>query len=252
EATLADRREAQPGPVVPPSPPAATAPLEKQKPGARGSSEPSYAASSAPKAGADIDAMERAQRADSSSKDAAAPPSAAGPAAKQEAAAPSVARPSAEEPSSSAYRSEGKIAEANKESREKTAAAAPTPPASAGGRAGATVSEEAARTLAAPGPTAAQRQAASVVLPPDVAGRLAVSDRPAAQRALAELLHRLGGTEVSHRREPGGIEVVEFRVPRDAYAALTEGLRRLGHWVPERERADLPPDVRVGVRITEP
>ncbi len=226
----------------------AGAPLAAGPAPRREAEAPSVARPSAEEPSAQRDSAERAQRADSPSKDVAGPPPAASPAPRQKAEAPSVARPSAE-----AYRSEGKAAEANKESREKQAAAAPTPPAGAGGRVGSVGQERSARTLAAPGPTSAAQQSegASVILPADVVGRLTVPDREVAERGLADLVKRVGGTLVTRRRESARVEVVEISVPRAAYADLSEGLARLGRWVPEREAANLPPEVRVSLRITD-
>jgi Putative zinc-finger len=82
----------------------------------------------------------------------------------------------------------------------------------------------------------------------DVAGRLAVTDRPAAERALAALLARLGAVEVGRYAETDSL-VVDVVVPGSAYGQLAEGLAAIGRWQPDRVPDELPPQVRVSVRI---
>jgi hypothetical protein len=84
----------------------------------------------------------------------------------------------------------------------------------------------------------------------DVAGRLAVKDRDAAERALGELLARSGGV-VMARREEAGATVVEVAVPKTAYLEFSQGLARIGAWHPEGEASDLPPNVRVTLRLVQ-
>ena len=124
-------------------------------------------------------------------------------------------------------------------------------------------SEEAARAKAAPeaaAPAAPEtsraaqaRPSLAVAPPPDVSGRLAVRDRDAALRALGELAGRLGATQVSRPPAPGrqSAEGVDMVVPRGAYAALVDGLTRIGEWRPDREPAELPGEVRVTVRFAD-
>lgn len=84
----------------------------------------------------------------------------------------------------------------------------------------------------------------------DVGGRLAVRDREAAERALTDLVTRLGGTRLAPVPDtPAG--VVQLVVPRAAYPEMAEGLARIGRWLPEREPAELPAQVRVGVTLTD-
>lgn len=92
-----------------------------------------------------------------------------------------------------------------------------------------------------------------LLLPPDVGGRLAVTDREAAHRALAELVARLGGTQLASHADPDApnVVVVEVLVSRAAYAQLAAGLVRIGRWLPERQPPQLPPHVRVAVSITD-
>jgi anti-sigma factor RsiW len=82
----------------------------------------------------------------------------------------------------------------------------------------------------------------------DVAGRLAVTDRPAAERALAALLARLGAVEVGRYAETDSL-VVDVIVPGSAYGQLAEGLAAIGRWQPDRVPGELPPQVRVSVRL---
>jgi anti-sigma factor RsiW len=124
-------------------------------------------------------------------------------------------------------------------------------------------SEEAARAKAAPeaaAPAAPEtsraaqaRPSLAVAPPPDVSGRLAVRDRDVALRALGELAGRLGATQVSRPPAPGrqSAEGVDIVVSRGAYAALVDGLTRIGEWRPDREPAELPGEVRVTVRFAD-
>jgi hypothetical protein len=107
--------------------------------------------------------------------------------------------------------------------------------------------ENASRT---PAPVAAARSAMRGLSRADVGGRLTVKDRGAAEHALGELLGSLGGVVVS-RREEAGTTVMDVTVPRASYPELTQGLARLGSWLPEGEIAELPPQVRVTLRLTE-
>ena len=97
---------------------------------------------------------------------------------------------------------------------------------------------------------AAPRSEMRILPSADVAGRLAVKDRDAAERALGELLARSGGV-VMARREEAGATVVEVAVPKAAYLEFSQGLARIGAWHPEGEASDLPPNVRVTLRLVQ-
>ena len=98
--------------------------------------------------------------------------------------------------------------------------------------------------------SAAPGLASKVVVPADVTGRLGVTDRAVAEWALRELLVRLNATEVAQRAEADAL-VVEAIVPGPAYPELVDGLARIGRWQPDRVPAELPPQVRVNLRITD-
>jgi len=84
----------------------------------------------------------------------------------------------------------------------------------------------------------------------DVVGRLAVKDREAAERTLGEVLARSGGVVIS-RREEAGATVVEVAVPKTAYPEFSQELARIGTWRPEGEPSELPPNVRVTLRLVQ-
>jgi hypothetical protein len=112
-----------------------------------------------------------------------------------------------------------------------------------------------AQRLAAPstpeGKTESEAQKTPGSLPhTDVVGRLTVKDRSAAQEALIALLDRSRGVVVS-RRTDGGTTSLVVAVPRTAYLEFSQGLARLGAWHSEGEPSELPPDVRVLVRLVE-
>jgi hypothetical protein len=107
--------------------------------------------------------------------------------------------------------------------------------------------------LAAAPPSAETFGSARAPGPADVSGELRVGDRAAAREALAALVARLGGVQLS---PPGqGVvaraEVIEVLVPRGAYRDLTDALAKLGQWRPEREPMELPPMVRVTLHIVD-
>ena len=84
-------------------------------------------------------------------------------------------------------------------------------------------------------------------------GLLAVKDRRAAEQGLAELLARVGGSEVSRRRDAAQ-SVVEVSVPEARYAEFARGLTALGVWSPEPHPTVLstePAQLRVTIRISE-
>ena len=107
---------------------------------------------------------------------------------------------------------------------------------------------------AAPAPKPASRPPAAsamrIVASTHVVGRLTVKDRHAADRELAELLSRVGGAETARRAEAAG-DTVSVLVPRAAYPAFSQGLARIGSWLPETEPAELPDRVPITLRITQ-
>ncbi len=106
---------------------------------------------------------------------------------------------------------------------------------------------EGARSAPAPSPGATAKSATVTAI---VAGRLAVKDREAGEQALSELLDRLKATEVSRRRDAGGV-VVEVLVSKEAYPEFTQGLKRIGSWTLEAEPSELPAQVPMRLRLLE-
>jgi len=105
------------------------------------------------------------------------------------------------------------------------------------------------RILAPAPPAQANRQAVA----PGFSGLLAVKDRRAAEQGLAELLARVGGSEISRRRDAAQ-SVVEVSVPEARYAEFARGLTALGAWSPEPHPTVLstePAHLRVTIRISE-
>src|SRR5216684_3490990 len=104
--------------------------------------------------------------------------------------------------------------------------------------------------ILAPAPSAqANRQAVA----PSLSGLLAVKDRRAAEQGLAELLVRVGGSEISRRRDAAQ-SVVEVAVPEARYVEFARGLTALGVWSPEPHPTVLstePAQLRVTIRISE-
>lgn len=91
--------------------------------------------------------------------------------------------------------------------------------------------------------------AAKRVLPSaDVVARVAVRDRDAAERELAALIARLGGS-VTQRRREDETTVVEAVIPQPRYAEFSDSVRRIGTWQVEAERADLPAQIHVILRL---
>jgi hypothetical protein len=110
-------------------------------------------------------------------------------------------------------------------------------------------SERPPRILAPPPSAQANRQASALRF----SGLLAVKDRRAAEQGLAELLARVGGSEVSRRRDAAQ-SVVEVSVPEARYAEFARGLAALGAWSPEPHPTVLstePAQLRVTIRISE-
>ncbi len=98
-----------------------------------------------------------------------------------------------------------------------------------------------ATTGAAPGDT--QR-------PVDVVGRLVVKSRSGAERDVAALLARAGGSTLSRQRGPR-ITVVKGVVSHSNYGKFAAGLRSIGSWQLEAERAPLPQVLHVTVSLAE-
>jgi hypothetical protein len=96
----------------------------------------------------------------------------------------------------------------------------------------------------------ARREAVSRLstVTPAVTGRLAVDDRDAAERALAELIARLGATELRRTPAENGM-LVEMQVPRAHYAEFARGLAAIGGWTPHEELVETSADVRVRVIV---
>jgi anti-sigma factor RsiW len=92
------------------------------------------------------------------------------------------------------------------------------------------------------------RRGASMLAPSDVTIRLVTSDRAALSAALADLVTRAGGAEAG-RRPDGSDLVIEVVVPRPAYAEFARGVARLGQTADVPEAPELPPSVRVLIRI---
>lgn len=96
----------------------------------------------------------------------------------------------------------------------------------------------------------ARREAVSRLstVAPAVTGRLAVENRDAAERALAELITRLGATELRRTPAENGM-LVELEVPRAQYAEFARGLAAIGGWTPHEELVEASADVRVRVIV---
>jgi hypothetical protein len=84
----------------------------------------------------------------------------------------------------------------------------------------------------------------------DVVGRLVVRSRSGAERDVAALLARAGGTTLSRQRGPT-ITVVNGVVPQSSYDNFAAGLRGIGSWQIEAERAPLPSVLHVTVQLEE-
>jgi len=86
-------------------------------------------------------------------------------------------------------------------------------------------------------------ESTAAVLP----GLLTVRDRAYARRALAELVARLGGAELSEHPDEEAV-VVEVVLPAAAYAEFVRGLGRIGTWTAAREPGGAPVRVRVTLK----
>jgi hypothetical protein len=110
-------------------------------------------------------------------------------------------------------------------------------------------SERPPRILAPVPPAQINRQASALSL----SGMLAVKDRRAAEQGLTELLARVGGSEISRRRDESQ-SVVDVVVPEARYAEFARGLTALGVWSPEPHPTILstePAQLHVTIRISE-
>ena len=67
---------------------------------------------------------------------------------------------------------------------------------------------------------------------------------------LAELIRKTGAREIARREESGAV-VVEMAVPQPEYAAFTRELAALGSLRIEGQPAEIPPVVRLSVRISQ-
>ena len=99
---------------------------------------------------------------------------------------------------------------------------------------------------AAPPMLSAKQQMAA----PVVSGALTVTDRQRAEQSLTELIRKTTAREVSRREESGAV-VVEVAVPQAEYAAFTRELATLGSLRLEGQPTEIPPLVRLSVRISE-
>ena len=99
---------------------------------------------------------------------------------------------------------------------------------------------------AAPSVLSAKQQMAA----PVVSGALTVTDRQRAEQSLAELIRKTGAREIARREESGAV-VVEVAVPQPEYAAFTRELAALGSLRLEGQPTEIPPLVRLQVRISE-
>ena len=85
---------------------------------------------------------------------------------------------------------------------------------------------------------------------PVVTGVLTVTDRQRAEQSLAELIRKTGAHEIARREESGAV-VVEMAVPQPEYTAFTRELAALGSLRIEGQPAEIPPVVRLSVRISQ-
>jgi hypothetical protein len=99
---------------------------------------------------------------------------------------------------------------------------------------------------AAPPVLSAKQQMAA----PVVTGVLTVTDRQRAEQSLAELIRKTGAREIARREESDAV-VVEMAVPQPEYAAFTRELAALGSLRIEGQPAEIPPVVRLSVRISQ-
>jgi hypothetical protein len=88
------------------------------------------------------------------------------------------------------------------------------------------------------------------VAPPMLSGLLTVKDRQQAERALSDLISRTGGRETARRQE-GRATVVDLVVPQGGYAAFVRDLGSLGSFKIDGEPTEVPPLVRLSIRISE-
>ncbi|MBI2204600.1 MAG: zf-HC2 domain-containing protein [Candidatus Rokubacteria bacterium] len=126
------------------------------------------------------------------------------------------------------------------------APAAPTPQ-----RAPATATPSADPVPGAPPVAGARAPRAMAKAAPafDAAGTLAVPARAAGEQAVRDLVARHRG-QVTTRVEPAAT-VLELTMPGAEYPGFVAGLAALGRWQPEREPAEVRPEVRVLLRLVE-
>jgi len=167
------------------------------------------------------------------------------------------------DPAGPVGRRESPSAQETKKTEATPAAPSPlskAPPAGGVGSAGASrerranaPEEKAESAPAAPPGSTVHRFSTRALVSVDVSGRLVVKDRQAAATALADLVARLGGSQLARRPDPGAAagEIVEILIPRAAYAAFTQELGRLGEWRSDTELPELPELVRAVVHLTE-
>jgi hypothetical protein len=99
---------------------------------------------------------------------------------------------------------------------------------------------------AAPSILSAKQQ----VAPPMLSGLLTVKDRQQAERALSDLIAKTGARETGRRQE-GSATVVDLVVPQAGYAAFFRELAGLGSFKIDGESTEVPPLVRLSIRISE-
>ena len=68
--------------------------------------------------------------------------------------------------------------------------------------------------------------------------------------SLANIVQRLGGSELARRTE-AGTSYVDLAIPRSAYDGFTREVSQLGDFTSEQQTADLPASVSVTVRVTD-
>src|SRR5262245_7278423 len=127
-------------------------------------------------------------------------------------------------------------------------AAPASPPSPEAGRDRADADRKGA--LAAPPAASSTMSARQHAAPPLVAGALTVKDKPEAERALASLIARSGAQELD-RRQDGRVTVVDVLVPQAAYGTFVKDLAELGSLRIDGSPAEMPPLVRLSVRISE-
>lgn len=221
-------------PPVPAPAPAVPAVPSRERDARAGTTEPEKATPAPPSQ----DRLAPAERRKEAKKDGLqqAAPSAAPPATERESA--NLARPSQDRLSETRE-------EAKKEGRSALSKTMDSREGSAD-RADADRKGALGAAPAAPSILSAKQQ----VAPPMVSGVLTVKDRQQAERALADLISRANARETG-RRQDGSATIVDLLVPQAGYAAFVQELASLGSVKVEGQPADVPPLVRLSIRITE-